>query len=116
MKKRALVAAGVVTTLALTIASAASAHAIGSPAFAVAKKAQQFTLSVPTEKEGAATTKIELTVPAGFSIDSFEPASAPWKEQVQSTGSGEEAVVQKVTWTGGRVTGQRRFPLQRLNL
>jgi uncharacterized protein YcnI len=47
-----------------------------------------------------------LTVPSGFGIDSFVPAPG-WRQQVQSTGSGEEAVVQKVTWSGGNVpTGQ----------
>jgi uncharacterized protein YcnI len=88
---------------ALAIAAEASAHAIVSPAIALDKKLQQFTLSVPTEKANLTTTEIELTVPAGFSIDSFEPPPAGWKEQVQSTGSGDSAVVQKVTWTGGHV-------------
>jgi uncharacterized protein YcnI len=86
---------------ALVVTAAASAHAIVSPPLALAKKLQVFTLSVPTEEEGATTTKIELTVPAGFAIDSFAPAPAGWTRQVQATGSGESAVVQKVTWTGG---------------
>ena len=63
--------------------------------------AQQFTLSVPTEEAGATTTKIELTVPPGFAIDSFEPTPSGWKQQVQANGSGDSAVVQTVTWTGG---------------
>jgi hypothetical protein len=29
------------------------------------------------------------------------PPPPGWRQQVQSTGSGENAVVQKVTWTGG---------------
>ena len=61
---------------------------------------------MPTEKEGATTTKVVLTVPQGFSIDSFAP-SPGWHRVVKSTGSGEEAVVQQVTWTGGSVpTGE----------
>jgi uncharacterized protein YcnI len=92
-----------VACVALVAAASASAHAIVSPAVALDKKLQQFTLSVPTEKEGATTTTIELTVPSGFAIDSFEPAPAGWKRHVQSTGSGDNAVVQKVTWTGGHV-------------
>jgi uncharacterized protein YcnI len=86
---------------ALVLAAAASAHAIMSPAVAKAKALQQFTLSVPTEKANLTTSTIELTVPSGFSIDSFEPAPAGWKMQSQSTGSGSNAVIQKVTWTGG---------------
>jgi uncharacterized protein YcnI len=92
-----------VALAALATAAAASAHAIMSPAVALDKKLQQFTLSVPTEKANLTTTEIELTVPAGFSIDSFEPPPTGWKMNVQATGSGDSAVVQKVTWTGGHV-------------
>ena len=52
------------------------------------------------------TTKIVLTVPSGFSIDSFVPSSR-LASRAQQTGSGESAVIQKVTWTGGSVpTGE----------
>ena len=99
MRKALLAAAA--TALALVFADAAFAHAIVSPPVAKAKVAQQFTLSVPTEEEGAATTTIELTVPVGFSIDSFEPEPG-WKRAEQSTGSGEGKTIQKVTWSGGK--------------
>ena len=102
MKHRIALGA-LVALAALATAAAASAHAIMSPAVALDKKLQQFTLSVPTEKANLTTTEIELTVPAGFSIDSFEPPPAGWKMNVQATGSGDSAVVQKVTWTGGHV-------------
>jgi uncharacterized protein YcnI len=102
MKHRIALGA-LVALAALATAAAASAHAIVSPAVAVDKKLQQFTLSVPTEKEKLTTTEIELTVPSGFAIDSFEPPPAGWKMNVQATGSGDAAVVQKVTWTGGHV-------------
>jgi len=92
---------------ALVAAAQASAHAIVSPAVALDKKLQVFTLSVPTEKEGLTTTEVELTVPSGFSIDSFAPPPAGWTMHVQAHGAGDSAVVQKVTWTGGHVpTGQ----------
>ncbi len=102
MKHRIALGA-LVALAALATAAAASAHAIMSPAVALDKKLQQFTLSVPTEKANLTTTEIELTVPAGFSIDSFEPPPTGWKMNVQATGSGDSAVVQKVTWTGGHV-------------
>jgi uncharacterized protein YcnI len=63
---------------------------------------QQFTLAVPTEKENATTTSVKLTVPAGVAIDSFEP-SPGWQRNVQASGSGEEAQIQSVTWSGGSV-------------
>jgi uncharacterized protein YcnI len=86
----------------LVLAGTASAHAILSPPVAKSKASQQFTLSVPTEEEGATTNEIELTVPDGLAIDSFEP-SPGWKREEQATGSGESRVVRKVTWTGGKV-------------
>lgn len=105
--RKLVVAVGLAAAFALVVAAAASAHAIVSPAVAKAKALQQFTLSVPTEKEGLTTTKIELTVPSGFAIDSFEPPPAGWTQQTKSTGSGESAVVESVTWSGGHTpTGQ----------
>jgi len=91
---------------ALVVAASASAHARLSPPVALVKVGQVFTLAVPTEKEKATTVKIELTLPSGFSIDSFVPTPG-WKRAVQQTGSGDNAVIQKVTWTGGNVpTGE----------
>jgi uncharacterized protein YcnI len=95
-------AAAVAAATMLVWASAAWAHAILSPPVAKTKVLQVFTLSVPTEEEGATTTEVELTVPDGLSIDSFAPAPG-WKRSVQATGSGEEQQIQKVTWTGGKV-------------
>jgi uncharacterized protein YcnI len=106
-KARRLAVVAVAAVGALVVAAGASAHAIVSPPLAKTKALQQFTLSVPTEKEGATTTKIELTVPAGFAIDSFEPSTGGWKRLAQTKGTGEDAVVQRVTWSGGAVpTGE----------
>jgi uncharacterized protein YcnI len=91
---------------ALTFTASAFAHARISPPVALAKQLQLFTLAVPTEKANAKTTTVELTVPAGFGIDSFVP-SPGWQRTEQQTGSGDSAVVQTVTWTGGSVpTGE----------
>jgi uncharacterized protein YcnI len=91
---------------ALAFAGAAFAHANVSPPAVLAKKWQFFTLAVPTEKQNAATTKVELTPPSGFSIDSFAPAPG-WKREARTTGTGDNTVIQKVTWTGGKVlTGE----------
>ena len=87
---------------ALVTAAAASAHARLSPAVSLSGDLQLYSLAVPTEKEGVDTTGVVLTVPKGFSIDSFVPTPG-WKRVEQSTGSGEDTVIQKVTWTGGHV-------------
>jgi uncharacterized protein YcnI len=103
---RGALALAAAAAVALAASASAFAHAHISPPVALAKAGQLYSLDVPTEKEGQTTTKIVLTLPQGFSIDSFVDAPG-WKRQVQSTGSGEEAVVQSVTWTGGNVpTGE----------
>jgi uncharacterized protein YcnI len=97
---------GFAATAALVLAGSAFAHAHVSPSVVPAKDSEVFTLAVPTEKDDATTTKIEMTPPAGFSIDSFVDAPG-WKRTVQQTGSGEDATITKVTWTGGNVpTGE----------
>jgi uncharacterized protein YcnI len=85
------------TTLAL--AGVASAHARLSPPVALTKQLQLFTLAVPTEKAGT-TTQVVFTPPAGFDIDSFVP-SPGWKRTLKQTGSGESAVIEQVTYSGG---------------
>jgi uncharacterized protein YcnI len=90
----------------LVVVASAAAHAKVSPPVVLAKAGQVFTLAVPTEKDGATTTSVELTPPQGFSIDSFVAAPG-WKRAVQQTGSGENATITKVTWSGGAVpTGE----------
>lgn len=107
-RRRVRVAAvtGAALVAFLTMTSSAFAHAALSPPVAETGVLQQFTLAVPTEKEGATTTSIALTPPTGFSIDSFFPAPG-WKRSVEQSGSGEDATVEKVTWAGGSVpTGE----------
>jgi uncharacterized protein YcnI len=104
--KRHLVVGALAACVALVFTGSAWAHAEMSPTLVLSKHLQEFGLLVPTEKENATTTSVELTVPSGFAIDSFVPAPG-WKRTVQSKGSGEEAIVQKVTWSGGKTpTGE----------
>jgi uncharacterized protein YcnI len=94
-----LLAASIV---ALVLSSTAFAHAEVSPPVVLSKHTQVFTLAVPTEKEDAATTKVEITMPEGFSVDSFAPTPG-WTRQAESSGSGEEHNVKSVVWSGGNV-------------
>jgi uncharacterized protein YcnI len=100
--------AGTLTVLAALVAPAlAAAHARVSPAVSEKGVLQLYSLAVPTERSGATTTKIVLTVPSGFGIDSFVPPPPGWHQHVQQTGSGDSAVVTQVTWTGGHTpTGE----------
>jgi uncharacterized protein YcnI len=100
---QALACAGAV---ALIAASAASAHARISPPVSLSNTLQLYSLAVPTEKSGATTKTIVLSVPKGFSIDSFVPTPG-WHRELEQTGSGDNTVIQKVTWTGGSIpTGE----------
>ena len=63
-----------VAALAAFAAGSAFAHAHVSPPVTLAKAGQMFSLAVPTEKEDASTVRVVLTVPDGFSIDSFVPS------------------------------------------
>lgn len=96
-----VLATAVVGGAGLWLPAVASAHARISPAVSESGKLQLYSLAVPTEKSGLTTTNLVMTVPSGFGIDSFVPPSAPWHVQLAQTGSGDNAVVTKVTLTGG---------------
>jgi uncharacterized protein YcnI len=100
------VALGLCGVLALALAALASAHARVSPAVSMTGKLQLYSLAVPTEKSNVTTSKVVLSVPAGFSIDSFVAAPG-WRRSERQSGSGDSALVTQVTWTGGRTpTGE----------
>ena len=104
---RYLVPALAVAAAWLAIPALAQAHARVSPAVSLSGKLALYSLAVPTEKSGATTTQIVFTVPAGFGIDSFAPPPVGWHQQVQQTGSGDNAVITRVTWSGGHTpTGE----------
>jgi len=108
MRHRALALLAAVAAM-LVVAATASAHSHISPPVAQPGETQAFTLSVPTEKANAMTTKIELTPAAGFSVTSIAPAPG-WKILIAKTGTSDEATVNKVTWSGGSVPlGQAAF-------
>lgn len=104
--RRSLVAM-LVLVAALAVPAVAFGHARVSPAVSLSGKLQLYSLAVPTEKSGLTTSKIVMTVPSGFGIDSFAPPPPGWTQSVAQTGSGNNAVIQKVTWTGGHTpTGE----------
>ncbi len=97
----------VVATTGLLLPALTWAHAEISPKVSLSGELQLYSLTVPTEKSGLTTTKVVMTVPAGFGIDSFVPPPAGWARQLQQSGSGNSALITKVTWTGGKTpTGE----------
>jgi uncharacterized protein YcnI len=104
---RIALAAVVAGVVGMWLPALASAHARVSPAVSLSGKLQLYSLAVPTEKSGLTTSTIVMTVPSGFGIDSFVPPPAGWTMREQQTGSGDNAVFTKVTWTGGKTpTGE----------
>jgi uncharacterized protein YcnI len=107
LRRRVTAAAAAGCAIALIVPAVAWAHARVSPAVSLSNELQLYSLAVPTEKDGLTTSKIVMTVPNGFGIDSFVPPPRGWHQQTQQTGSGDSAVVTKVTWTGGHTpTGE----------
>ena len=98
---RLALAATLAAAVGLSLPAIASAHARLSPAVSLSGKLQLYSLAVPTEKSEVTTTKVVMTVPSGFGVDSFVAPAAPWKVQLAQTGSGDGAVITKVTLTGG---------------
>lgn len=97
--------------LAMTgaFAAQANAHAKIGPSVVGVGSSNAYTLMVPTESETATTTSVVMEVPDGFNLGGFE-ATPGIKRDVVSTGSGEEAKVSKVTWTGLKVpSGESAF-------
>lgn len=105
MRRSLGVGLGAVAALLLLTATAA-AHARVSPDVSSAGQLQLYSLAVPTERSGVRTVRVVLTVPRDFSIDSFVP-SPGWHRVLAQAGSGNSAVVQRVSWSGGSVpTGE----------
>ena len=100
MKRFLALCAALVT--ALVVPSAAMAHAKVSPPVIQKGTDYVFTVAVPTESETASTTMVELTPPEGFTIDAVTPTPG-WEVNVEKSGSGESAVITKITWSGGSI-------------
>lgn len=99
---RRITTLGVALLAALVVTSAAMAHAKVSPPIVQKGTDNVFTVAVPTESETANTTMVELTVPEGFGIDAVMGAPG-WKIATEKTGSGENADITKITWSGGSI-------------
>jgi uncharacterized protein YcnI len=98
-------ALGAALLTALIVTSVAMAHAKVAPPIVQKGTDNVFTVAVPTESEDATTTTVELTVPEDFGIDAVMPAPG-WQVNTQKTGSGENADITKITWSGGNLPSE----------
>ncbi len=80
----------------------ASAHVVVKPTEVETGAFQTFTVSVPNEKETAATIDLKLEIPA--SLEHVSPTVKPgWTINVDKQGEGEEATVKSISWSGGAI-------------
>jgi uncharacterized protein YcnI len=85
----------------LAVPAAAEAHVTLQPSEAPAGGFTRLDVRVPTEREDASTTKVEVKFPAGFTSVSTEPVPG-WTASVKKTADR----VDTVTWTGDGKQGK----------
>ncbi|HSW88856.1 MAG TPA: YcnI family protein [Candidatus Saccharimonadales bacterium] len=87
-------------------AAPAFAHVIVRPKQVGVAAWQEFTMSVPTEKDNS-TVGVKLLIPNGL-VNVSPNVKAGWTINEVKTGSGEDAKVTEIDWTGGNIpAGQR---------
>lgn len=105
--KRIFTGVVLVSVLFLTAsATVTSAHVSVKPAEVGVGAFQNFTVSVPVEKDNP-TVGVRLWIPEG--LHNVTPNVKPgWKIEIKKDGIGEDAVVTEIKWTGGIIpSGQR---------
>lgn len=90
-----------VGVLALSFGGVASAHVVVKPAEVLTAGFQTFTIGVPNEKD-IPTTSIKLMIPDGLKHVS-PTQKAGWQIDVEKEGTGEDAAVKSITWSGSAV-------------
>jgi uncharacterized protein YcnI len=90
-----------VSALVFGFAGVASAHVTVKPGEAVTGAFMTFNVGVPVEKN-LPTTAVKLEIPAG--LGHVMPTVKPgWTIQTEKEGTGEEAVVKSITWSGNEI-------------
>lgn len=90
---------------ALTVAPA-FAHVIVHPNQVGVAAFQEFTMSVPTEKDNP-TVAVKLLIPDGLNMVTPN-VKAGWTITVKKQGDGEDAKVTEIDWTGGSIPADQR--------
>ena len=103
---KAIAGAAVTGLVSVFLSATAAAHVVVQPAEVQTAKFQTFTVGVPNERDSA-VTKLELKVPGGLQFVS-PTVHTGWEINTVKSGSGEEAVVTDIMWSGGSIpSGQR---------
>ncbi|HEX7064655.1 MAG TPA: YcnI family protein [Bacillales bacterium] len=92
--KKTLAALPIFLVTMLVFAGIASAHVKIYPEKVTAGSYETFTVSVPSEKEKASTTKVKVVIPKNVVISRIEPR-AGWDYQLKKDGTGK---ITAITW------------------
>lgn len=85
----------------LAFSGSVSAHVVVKPAEVVTVGFQTFSIGVPNEKD-ISTTSVKLVIPEGLKY--VQPTQkAGWKIDIEKDGTGEEATVKSITWSGNEI-------------
>jgi uncharacterized protein YcnI len=111
--RRAITVAAVATLALFAGAGVGSAHVSTQPSTATKGTAAEIAFRVPNEEKSAATTRVQVSLPADHPIASVLPrAMAGWTADVATTRlatplSSDDgpvtAAVSEITWHGGRI-------------
>ena len=96
-RRRRLVRRALAAACGLAVVSPAGAHVTPTPPFVEADTATSVSFATPNERDGHATTSLELTAPAGVELSpSDRPTPPGWQVDLASD---------RVRWSGGRIVG-----------
>ena len=102
MFKKLKISLALALGMVFVASSSALAHVTVSPGEVLTAERQIFSVSVPNESDTAQVTGVRLVIPEG--LTSVSPNVKPgWTIEVKKTGTGEEAKVTEIIWTGGSV-------------
>jgi uncharacterized protein YcnI len=105
IKKTIAILSSLIATLTLTM-TPTFAHVIVHPSSVGVAAFQEFSMSVPTEKDNP-TVGLKLLIPDGLNMITPN-VKAGWTITLKKHGSGDDAQVTEIDWTGGSIPpGQR---------
>ena len=105
MNKKLLTGLSIAAAI-LLMPAAAFAHVVVQPSQVGVGKTQVFAISVPTEKD-VPTIGVRIVLPSGLQ-EVAPTVKAGWQIQTKTSGTGNNAEVSEIDWTGGSIPpGQR---------
>lgn len=102
MRGRELISVVAVVISVVTILTVSvSAHVVVRPSEVLTADFQTFTVGAPNEKE-TVFNEVKLEIPSGLMHVSVNTKPG-WEVDIEREGSGDEATVKSITWSGGSV-------------